>query len=80
MYVELGQADVQKPRPKLTGDAKEALKDYYDAVHTLYKAQTNLMQVQRFWNRKLKIKWFSYISSDRCSYQQSKCWSEPWRR
>ena len=31
----------QKPRYTFTGDAKAALTDYYDAVHTLCKAQQN---------------------------------------
>ena len=35
MYVELEEVDIQKPQLKLKGNAKEALKDYYDAVHTL---------------------------------------------
>ena len=42
MYVEKEEEE-KKPKYKLTGDAREALKDYYDAVHTLCEAQTNLM-------------------------------------
>ena len=38
MYVER-EEEKQKPRYLFTGDAKEALKDYYDAVHTLCEAQ-----------------------------------------
>ena len=41
MYVEKGEP-AKKPKYKLTGDAKEALKDYYDAVHTLCEAQNKL--------------------------------------
>ena len=40
LYVEQ-EEEKQKPRYNLTGDAKEALKDYYDVVHTLSKAQKN---------------------------------------
>ena len=41
MYVE--QEDPpKKQRYRLTDDAKEALKDYYDAVDTLSQAQSNL--------------------------------------
>ena len=34
VYVER-EEEKKKPKYKLTGDAKEALRDYYDAVHTL---------------------------------------------
>ena len=34
MYVEEGKP-VKKPKYKFTDDPKEALKDYYDAIHTL---------------------------------------------
>ena len=40
LYVET-QEEQEKPRYKFTGDAKEALKDYYDVVHTLCEAQQN---------------------------------------
>ena len=43
MYVEEGEP-VKKPKYKLTDDAKEALKDYYDMVYTLCETQTNLQQ------------------------------------
>ena len=42
MYVEKEEEE-EKPKYRLTGNAREALKDYYDAVHTLCKVQTNLM-------------------------------------
>ena len=42
MYVEQ-EEPAEKPKYRFTGDAKEALKDYYDAVHTLCEAQTNFM-------------------------------------
>ena len=39
-YVET-EEEKQKPRYVLTGDAKVALTDYYDVVHTLCEAQQN---------------------------------------
>ena len=39
-YVET-EEEKQKPRYVLTGDAKVALTDYYDAVYTLCEAQQN---------------------------------------
>ena len=42
MYVEQEEEE-EKPKYRLTGDAKEALKDYYDVVHMLCKAQTNFV-------------------------------------
>ena len=42
LYVEK-EEEQKKPRYNLTGDAREALKDYYDACHTLSEAQINLM-------------------------------------
>ena len=39
-YIET-EEEKQKPRCMLTGDTKVALTDYYDAVHTLCKAQQN---------------------------------------
>ena len=40
IYVEQ-EEEKQKPRYNLKGEAREALKDYYDTVHTLCKAQKN---------------------------------------
>ena len=40
VYVEQ-EEEKKKPRYKFTGDAREALKYYYDSVHTLCEAQTN---------------------------------------
>ena len=40
MYVE-EEEPPKKPKYKFNDDAKEALQDYYDAVHTLSKAQIN---------------------------------------
>ena len=46
-YVET-EEEKKKPRYVLTGDAKVALTDYYDAVHTLCEAQQNFAKVLRF--------------------------------
>ena len=55
MYVEKEEEE-EKPRYKLTGNAREALKDYYDAVHTLCEAQTNLMSSTKVLEEKIKDK------------------------
>ena len=72
VYVEKEEAE-KKPRYRLTGNAREALKDYYDAVYTLCKAQTNLMSSTKVLEEKIEVKSFSLISSNRCSYQRSWC-------
>ena len=55
MYVEKEEEE-KKPKYRLTGNAKEALKDYYDAVHTLYEAQTNLMSSTKVLEQKIEDK------------------------
>ena len=40
----------------MTGDAKEALKDYYDAVHTLCEAQTNFAASTKVLDEKIEDK------------------------
>ena len=50
VYVER-EEEKKKPKYKLTGDAKEALRDYYDAVHTLCDRKI-LLEALRFWKRK----------------------------
>ena len=40
IYVER-EEEKEKPKYRFTDDTKEALKDYYDAVHTLCEAQEN---------------------------------------
>ena len=55
VYVEKEEAE-KKPKYRLTGDAREALKDYYDAVHTLCKAQTNLISSTKVLEEKIKDK------------------------
>ena len=48
--------DIKKHQIKLKGNTKEALKDYYDAVHTLCKAQTNFMESTKVLESKLEDK------------------------
>ena len=57
-YIEQ-EEEVEKPRYRFTGNAAEALKDYYDTVHTLYEAQTNLHLVPKFWKGNSRINFFS---------------------
>ena len=44
MYVET-EEEFEKPKFKFSGDAKEALRDYYDSVHELCTTQKNCTQV-----------------------------------
>ena len=55
MYVET-EEEKQKPRYILTGDAKAALTDYYDAVHTLCEAQQNFAKSTRVLEKKITDK------------------------
>ena len=55
MYVEEGEP-VKKPKYRLTDDAKEALKDYYDVVHTLCEAQTNFTASTKVLEEKIEDK------------------------
>ena len=54
-YVET-EEEKQKPRYVLTGDAKVALTDYYDAVHTLCKAQQNFAKSTQVLEKKITDK------------------------
>ena len=55
LYVET-EDKVEKPRYMFTGDAREALKDYYDAVHTLCEAQTNFAKSTQVLEQKIEDK------------------------
>ena len=55
MYVEKGEP-AKKPKYKLTDDAKEALKDYYDMIHTLCEAQTNFTASTKVLEEKIEDK------------------------
>ena len=55
LYVEQ-EEEKKKPKYKLTGDAREALKDYFDAVHALCEAQTNFASSTKVLEEKIKDK------------------------
>ena len=54
-YVET-EEEKKKPRYNFTGDAKEALTDYYDAVHTLCEAQHNFAKSTQVLEQKIEDK------------------------
>ena len=54
-YMET-EEEKQKPRYVLTGDAKVALTDYYDAVHTLGEAQQNFAKSTQVLEKKIADK------------------------
>ena len=56
-YVET-EEEKQKPRYVLTDDAKVALTDYYDAVHTLCEAQQNFAKSTQVLEKKITDKDF----------------------
>ena len=55
VYVER-EEEKKKPKYKLTGDAKEALRDYYNVVHTLCEAQTNFAKSTQVLEEKIEDK------------------------
>ena len=55
MYVET-EEEKKKPRYVLTSDAKVALTDYYDAVHTLCEAQQNFAKSTQVLEKKITDK------------------------
>ena len=54
-YIET-EEEKQKPKYVLTGDAKVALTDYYDAVHTLCEAQQNFAKNTQVLEKKIADK------------------------
>ena len=54
-YIEQ-EEEVEKPRYSFTGEAAEAIKDYYDAVHMLCNAQTNFASSTKVLEEKIKDK------------------------
>ena len=54
-YVET-EEEKKKPRYNFTGNTKEALTDYYDAVHTLCKAQQNFAKSTQVLEQKIEDK------------------------
>ena len=55
MYIET-EEEKKKPKYVLTGDAKIALTDYYDAVHTLCEAQQNFAKSTQVLEKKIEDK------------------------
>ena len=55
IYVEQ-EDEPEKPRYNLQGDAKVALRDYYNAVHTLFEAQKNFAQSTQVLEKKIEDK------------------------
>ena len=55
LYVETEEEE-ETLRYKFTGEAKEALKDYYDAVHTLCEAQQNFARSTQVLEEKMEDK------------------------
>ena len=55
LYVET-EEEKEKPRYKFTGDAKVALRDYYDAVHRLCEAQQNFARSTQVLEEKIEDK------------------------
>ena len=55
IYVEQ-EDEPEKPRYNLQGNAKVALRDYYDAVHTLCEAQKNFAQSTQVLEKKIEDK------------------------
>ena len=55
LYVET-EEEIEKPKYKLTGDAREALQEYYDAVHLLCEAQTNFARSTQVLEQKIEDK------------------------
>ena len=56
VYLEREKVEIKKTQVKLSGDAKEAIKDYYEAAHDLCKAQTTFMESTRVLESKLENK------------------------
>ena len=54
-YIET-EEEKKKPKYVLTGDAKAALTDYYDAVHTLCEAQQNFAKSTQVLEKKITDK------------------------
>ena len=55
LYVET-EEEFEKPKFRLTGEAKEALRNYYDAAHELYVAQADFANATQKLESKIKDK------------------------
>ena len=56
VYIEKEDVEIKKTQVKVSGDTKEAIKDYYQAAHDLCKAQTTFMESTRVLESKLDNK------------------------
>ena len=72
-YVET-EEEKQKPRYVLTGDAKVALTDYYDAVYTLCEAQQNFAKSTQVLEKKIadKIRFSRYYQAGTIAISKSR--------
>ena len=55
LYVEM-EEEFEKPKFKFSGEAKEALRDYYDSVHDLCTAQKNFAKCTQVLEEKIEDK------------------------
>ena len=53
VYIEQEEAEIKKTQVKLSGDAKEVIRDYYETAHDLCKVQTTFMESTKFENKEL---------------------------
>ena len=56
LYVEM-EEEFEKPKLKLTGEAKEALRNYYDTAHELCEAQTKFAKATKELESKIEDKY-----------------------
>ena len=56
MYVEQEEANIKKTQVKLSGEAKQTVRDYYEAAHDLCKVQTTFMESTRVLESNLENK------------------------
>ena len=56
VYVEQEEAEIKKTQVKLSCNAEDAIRDYYEVAHDLCKAQTTFMESTRVLESKLENK------------------------
>ena len=78
-YVET-EDEKQKPRNVLTSDAKEALTDYYDVVHTLCEAQQNFTRSTQVLMEKIEDKYVFLDIIKQTQLPSIKWKSEQWKK
>ena len=54
--METEDEEIEKPKYNLTGDTREALQEYYDAVHLLCETQTNFAKSTQVLEQKIEDK------------------------